>query len=185
MKFIVRFQQFSMHHIYNDIFHQAAVSQSLSKIRINIISFMSTSYTRGPGGPSDDAFQHNLEEQWANVEGGKLMIKINALEVVGVTGKCFPPLCVVLWRSRRGLGSHNKKPNHHLCSVSAQAYTAMHAKIINDLIYPVKKTKEMYNCSWHQACVFCNISGNLGVLFLYKEDLCCNKWYWRLHQYLL
>lgn len=61
MKFIVRFQQFSMHHIYNDIFHQAAVSQSLSKIRINIISFMSTSYTRGPA--SDDAFQHNLEEQ--------------------------------------------------------------------------------------------------------------------------
>lgn len=156
MKFIVRFQQFSMHHIYNDIFHQAAVSQSLSKIRINIISFMSTSYTRGPGGPSDDAFQHNLEEQWANVEGGKLMIKINALEVVGVTGKCFPPLCVVLWRRRRGLGSHNKPR----CSVSAQAYTAMHAKIIIDLIYPVK------NCSWHQGCVFCNISGNLGGLFL-------------------
>lgn len=28
-KFIVLFQQVSMHHIYNDIFHQAAVSQSL------------------------------------------------------------------------------------------------------------------------------------------------------------
>lgn len=51
MKFIDRFQQFSMHHIYNDIFHQAAVSQSLSKIRLNILSFCSTSYTRGPGDP--------------------------------------------------------------------------------------------------------------------------------------
>lgn len=40
MKFIVLFQQVSMHHIYNDIFHQAAVSQSFSNIRINIMSFI-------------------------------------------------------------------------------------------------------------------------------------------------
>lgn len=39
MTFIVLFQQVSMHHIYNDIFHQAAVSQSLI-IRINAKSFM-------------------------------------------------------------------------------------------------------------------------------------------------
>lgn len=46
MFFIVLVQQVSMHHIYNDIFHQAAVSQSLI-IRINVLYF----YTWGSGRP--------------------------------------------------------------------------------------------------------------------------------------
>lgn len=63
MKFIVLFQQLSMRHIYNDIFHQAAVSQSFSNIRLNITSFIFTLHTGGPRRPSYTEFQQNLEDK--------------------------------------------------------------------------------------------------------------------------
>lgn len=59
MNFIDVFQQVSMHHIYNDIFHQAAVSQSFSNIRINIKSFMFSSYTQWP---RTHWFQQSLDD---------------------------------------------------------------------------------------------------------------------------
>lgn len=65
MKFIVLFQQLSMHHIYNDIFHQAAVSQSLSNIRINIMSFISHFIYKGT--------QETLL-QWDSADSGGVMI---------------------------------------------------------------------------------------------------------------